>query len=259
MPYSYFLIRQGTMLKLRKIQHDADPGTAPTRGNVHGFSTQSRRRFLSYLNSVDWSQAPTTYFLTLTYPDSVPNNLMLDRRNHRNAFIKNMNRKTGSWFGVIWRQEWIVRKSGKFVGHLRPHYHLLYFGRETVYKEDVLSSWMKAIHYDEPRLQVDVKKVTGHLGALRYIAKYVAKNNYLDIGSYIDRNFEMGRFWGVVNPSAIPRCPEEVFEIPNVEILGFVLDAISRMKLMPEVYIPGGFTLFGSDLAALFDEAKKRS
>lgn len=254
-----FLIRQGLTLRLRAIEHDSPAGVAPDKGRITGFSRQSRIRFLSYLNSIDWTKSPDTSFLTLTYPDSIDVAKMRTRRNHRNLFFKRIERTEGRNISAIWRQEWIVRKSGKFVGHMRPHYHLMIFGEVNLTKEQVLFAWQRAINYDEPDLQVDIKNVTGEQGAIRYIAKYVAKNDYLDIGSYLDKGFQMGRFWGVVKPAGIPRYEVEILELTSWRQLERICKMARGHTKQPDEYLQNGFTLYGSEPAAIFDTLKNTS
>lgn len=256
---SVFLIRQGLTLRLRVIVNDAPAGRAPDKGRITGFSRQSRIRFLSYLNSIDWTKSPETAFLTLTYPDSIDVSKRRTRRNHRNLFFKRMEREAGRAISAIWRQEWVVRKSGKFTGHHRPHYHLMVFGEVNITKEQVLFAWQRAINYDEPNLQVDIKNVTGEQGAIRYIAKYVAKNDYLDIGSYLDKGFEMGRFWGVVKPAGIPRHPVEVIELSSWRQLERIVKLARSHTKQPDEYLKNGFTLYGLAAAEIFDMLKNTS
>jgi hypothetical protein len=142
---------------------------------------------------------------------------------------------------------------------LRPHYHLLVFGVHFLSKEDVKACWARAVNFDEPRLQVDVKQVVGQDGAIRYVAKYVAKNPYLDIGLYLDTGFQLGRFWGVVHPEEIPMHPTIDSEVPTwATLCDVVADASGILKVDP-LNLLGGFTIFGDQAMELFDKYKNKA
>lgn len=253
----YFLSLQGKTLRLRRILNDQIPCLPPGRGKVTGFSHQSRNRLLRLLNSIDWKQNARPLFITLTFPDSHHSPKFRDRRNRLNYFIKLTERFLGRTIGVLWRQEWIRRKTGKYQGKLRPHYHLLVFGVTYLDKDVVRNSWRKAINYDEADLATDVKRITGVDGAIRYIAKYLAKNPSLDIGTYLDTNWTMGRFWGILHKELIPMHPEQLVEVKNPQTLGKIIVEGSRILDREPLTCDGGFTIFGDKGVDLFRKLGK--
>jgi hypothetical protein len=173
-----------------------------------------------------------------------------------NLFIKTIERKLGKGFGVVWRQEWALRKTGEFKGHFRPHYHLLIIGCNYLDKELVRDSWRKAIKFNGGPLATDVRRIIGTDGAIRYVAKYISKNPSLDIGTKLDKGWIMGRFWGVRRPGLIPMCPVEIIEITN-PLLVFESIIKASMVLNREPWkLAGGFSLLGDAGIKIFEDCK---
>jgi hypothetical protein len=169
------------------------------RGKITGFSFASRRRLMRKLAEVDRKVLPL--FVTLTFPDEfheyIKDPAMWKKVLKR--FISRFRRKyPGGAF--IWRLELQTRKSGKHIGEVFPHYHLLVYGVSYV---DMLR-WISDAWYEScgmlsdehRRAGTQVKKVDSARHLFAYVSKYLAKpENY---------EMEIGRVWGVIQAENIP-------------------------------------------------------
>jgi hypothetical protein len=100
------------------------------RGKCKGFSFGSRRRMLDSLNTVSVASA-LPYFLTFTFPDDVFDDdvarFAVFAKVCMDSLIKRLVRVCPQAAG-FWRIEWKARESGKHIGKLVPHFHLLVWG-----------------------------------------------------------------------------------------------------------------------------------
>ena len=258
MAESCFLSLQGNVLRLRRILHEVEPCDTPERGVITGFSLQSRLRLLRYLNTVDFAGNDPVLFVTLTYPDEIDISKMKTRTTHRIAFHRTMERRLHREFPMLWRQEWIRRKSGACTGFNRPHFHLLLFHVQFIPYKEINASWRLALGDYEGPLNTDVRSVFGHEGAIKYIAKYVAKNPSLDIVTYLEHHWEIGRFWGICRPSLIKRFPEVVVEIRSPLPGDPLFRAVASVRNCDPEDLLKGFTLFGEHAKEIFDAYAER-
>lgn len=200
------------------------------RGQVRGFSDQSRRRLMRLMAQLR-PRGPV-FFVTLTYADDTVAEcgadaelLALKMERDRDTFFKRLYRR---WPGAsaLWKLEFQVRKSGDFVGSLVPHLHLILFGvepsvllssrdvyaslrRDAAKSADalLLQGWVKASwagvvasgSSEHRRRGADVVELDSRRRAYSYIAKYAAKS--------LDVDFRTGRMWGVFNRAALPLGP----------------------------------------------------
>lgn len=108
------------------------------RGKCKGFSFGSRRRMLNRLNEVSVG-ALLPYFVTATLPDDVFDDdvakFAKKAKVWMDAFLKRLRRVCPSACG-FWRIEWKARETGKHVGKLFPHFHLLVWGLAERQLED---------------------------------------------------------------------------------------------------------------------------
>ena len=167
--YKAFLISQGNLLKV-KVQH-----IAPTqqivalRGNVSGFSAQSRKRMIDLLVRINFEKAG----LTLTYPDrNGPPDYKIYERD-RQTFQKRMKRKFPDC-SAIWRREYESRKTGEFTGDIFPHYHYMFFGLPFFDHEELNLLWQEVIDYYQ-YVRTEIKGLANHRQAMFYLTKYMSK------------------------------------------------------------------------------------
>lgn len=189
----------GSKIKVSRNHPDGISKGGGLRGKITEFSKGSRRRFMLKLAEVDRAVLPL--FCGLTFPDEYFDHtgdpahwkICLKR------FIERFKRRfpSGSFF---WRLELMPRKSGKHVGQVFPHFHLIVYGVDYA---DLLG-WLSAAWYEScGKLSLDhliagtrVEKIANprHLSA--YVSKYMAKPAKFTL--------EIGRVWGVVRIELIP-------------------------------------------------------
>jgi len=181
------------------------PPKKSPRGSVTTFSRKSRKRMLEMMAKI--RNPGKLIFITLTYTDNAwfgksSNGRVLET--HLDNICK--------WFeynrpdcGIIWRKEWLPRKSGKHIGQIAPHLHLIIRGSNITSKADCESfhnllqdAWGK-ITGEKSRVDVQIAHSRKH--AYYYVSKYVAKPLTKD-ESYIreffhNQNACVGRHWGV--------------------------------------------------------------
>lgn len=225
--------------------HGLQTVTQVARGKVGMLSRESRMRLLRFINQIDWPANGAAVFVTLTYPDEIDHRDYYHRAKDRYLFLRHMEKHLHREIPVIWRLEWMPRKSGARLGQLMPHYHLLVLGQDWLVPRMVRRWWAAAIGHKGGPLATDVKRVTGTDGACRYLAKYVSKCTPLDIAAYHNSGIKFGRHWGVTRKPKIVMRPVECCR----EISGADLEAMQAFAVesWPN-YRPsssGGFTLLG--------------
>jgi hypothetical protein len=161
-------------LAIYRVRRNSKPKDLPAqRGTVQIFSRASRFRLLKFFQRIDWENQSKPLFCTLTYPDQV--NPTLKQRNiHRAVFARAIENHLGQEMPAIWRVEWMDRKTGDFVGHIYPHYHLLIFGVDYIPYEGINILWKKTIGV-EGYVRTDIRRVSEHGPVIWYTAKYLSK------------------------------------------------------------------------------------
>ncbi len=146
---------------------------------------------------------------------------------------------------VLWKTEWQVRKSGAFIGRMRPHFHLMVLDVPFVPHEIVRSSWRQIIGAGEI-LATDVRRITGKLGAGKYLAKYISKAPSLDNVPKDNKDGVNGRMWGYTRKHLIPFCPVETERQLSDEEIELAQDAAEEIKGEYDRLLMNGFTLLGA-------------
>ena len=217
------------------------------------FSKGAMMRMLRYMNRIDWKQIDHALFITLTYPDQVAFERKDERNQHRYLFMRYVEMKLGKHVATIWRCEWKIRKTGEFAGCVAPHFHVIIPNVQYLAFADVNEYWRLAIGGPQ-QVATDVRRVTGHQGALRYLAKYVGKDNYLDKLVYLNNGVEVGRSWGVTRKHLIPMSPIRVSRpLTDAERDRVQLAGTNKLRW----YDPTdevGFTLLGDEALQLFEK-----
>lgn len=172
------------------------------RGDIKGFSENSRRRMMRFISKLENVKKPL--FFTLTYPDefgcSMDGGVLKEK--HLKNFWKRLEYKYPD-ASAVWKLEYKERKSGENVGELYPHFHLLVWGIYSVDIEEIrefvsLAWWEVAGKLSEAHLRVGtrVERLRSINGVMAYVAKYMGKEETQDL--------EVGRFWGVKNRKNLP-------------------------------------------------------
>jgi len=156
------------------------------RGEVRGFSFQSRKRLIDLLHQVDRAAVDVPLFVTLTYPAEWPADWKEYKR-HLKAWVLRLRRAYPD-ASVIWRLEYQKRGA--------PHYHVLVFGIPFLPIEWVSSSWFEVVGSGDVRhlaAGTQVARVLTWRGASYYCAKYLGKVQSGD-------GIPTGRIWGKSGP-----------------------------------------------------------
>lgn len=219
----------GTLSRIKRWERQGRCGRGGRREAVKEFSRASRRRMLDLLNSINRQKAPIPLFLTLTYPDVFPEDMVLVKK-HIKTFRERFERKWGR-YPVIWRLEFKRRKSGKNRGKVAPHLHFLFFRdlEPSVMYEWLSRSWYEVVGSGDPRhlrSGTRVEKVHSWRGVLSYAAKYMGKLEQLQGPE------SPGRFWGVWNRRPRKRNGVE-HRVPGVVYLEDWIDLV-EVQIHPD-------------------------
>ena len=154
-----------------------------TRGEVRGFSRESRKRLIDLIHQVDRSALRPPLFVTLTYPGEWPSDWQEYKRDLHNWLRRLARRYPAA--SVIWRLEFQKRGAA--------HYHVLVFGVTDLPKDWLSASWYEVVASGDVRhLAAGTQVATVHTwrGASFYCAKYLGK--LCEFGTV-----DTGRCWGV--------------------------------------------------------------
>lgn len=204
------------------------------RGVVCGFSLDARRRMLRFIAKLERTRKPL--FVTLTYPDEAFNFRLEGRtlkETHLKLFYQRLEYKYPG-VSFIWRMEYASRKSGKHVGELFPHFHLLVWGVEDVdieeVREFVASAWWSLcgkLSEAHRRAGTRVERIRSINGVFWYAAKYLSKE-------VADQNLQVGRWWGVKGKQNLPEVYCHVLKFLEDEHLRKIIDWMAANAGLPE-------------------------
>lgn len=195
------------------------------RGKVTGFSRQSRLRMMRSVSKLENAKRPL--FITLTYPDEFEGTL--DGKEIKEKQLKNFWKRMEYVYiniACLWKLEYKERKSGKKVGQLYPHIHLLVWGLYKVDIEEirdfVRNAWWEVcgeLSEDHLKAGTRVERLRSHNGTVSYISKYMGKEEAGDL--------KVGRWWGIKGRSKLPRAEVIVIDFLNAgeyeKVIGFMV------------------------------------
>lgn len=178
------------------------------RGKVTCFSKGSRRRMMYRMAEIRRDVVPV--FVTLTYPDEFPCDLEL-WTSHMQRLRMRIIRKGWS---AVWRREFKIRKSGRNVGEVAPHYHLLVWGTDCQeLRRWISTAWWECcgqISDDHLRAGTKVEILRSWRGVISYVSKYMAK-----VEEYPPDLDSVGRAWGIINSKEIPWASVHAMMLSN--------------------------------------------
>ena len=244
----WFLTIQGQCTEVSRRLKFSQVPVPPRRGVCGDFSPQSRMRVLREMARINWYSCGPCVFVQLGYPDSVIESSHIERSKQRFLWHRYLEKSMGAQIPIVWRCEWEPRKSGKYKGYLVPHFHLILVGVSYIPKEDIRRWWQLSIK-SKGHLHTDIRRIYDAEGVSRYVTSYMAKSSSLGNGTYHNKHVTVGRQWGFMRGSKIPRYPLEVQrELDDGEVPA--LQAMAKDK-WPDYgkHYEGGFTLFGLDTA----------
>lgn len=214
------------------------------RKAITQFSRKARLRRLKRIAEVDWISAGHSVLITITYPDEVSDHSMDERKTHRyllNRFICGI---VGRLLACFWRVEWVPRKSGKYIGQLRPHMHLLYLSCPRICHLRIQRRWAEIIGVRR-WVQVDVSPLDVAEVASVYAAKYCSKEasaTYLD---NVPKRNKTGRHAGELRRDLIPVHPLQVTRDINRAIAMRLGERAAETLWWFDPRFAEGFTIIG--------------
>lgn len=192
----------GSLLKVQVLGRKSMREKSNKRKRVTSFTQQSRWRMIQFAASVDWEKTGDSTFITLTYPDERVHSNEYERNLERWSFIRKMERFVDHPLPVLWRVEWVVRKSGINAGKVCPHIHLLVLCRVPVSRKRIELEWGATIGWGK-FVSVNVQQLPKGQKASVYVSKYCGKvesSSSLDKSTYLSIT---GRHWGVCRRSLV--------------------------------------------------------
>lgn len=203
----------GSLVKVKTGLGGAEGGGV--RGIVTGFSSASRRRLMRLIASLERGERPI--FITMTYPDIFPSDLARWKRDI-DVFGKRLARHNPQ-AGLLWRIEFKERKSGQGAGKIAPHFHLLVYGsgyRDL--REWVPGAWWSVVgsgNEDHLRVGTRVERIHSWGGIMRYVGKYIAKEEDYPEGW-------SGRVWGIIGRAKLPWAVEVIISLTEDQSIKLV-------------------------------------
>lgn len=205
---------------------------------------------LKMVATLDWSRMNKGLFITLTMPDEAWPMEVPERNKAKYVFFRNMENYLGHQVGALWRIEWKKRLTGKYLGQILPHWHLIIPSVKFIPKEIVLGWWRDALHV-KGHLMTRVDKLSDRKKHEVYICKYCAKlpdANGLDYGAYLNIK---GRHWGYQRKHLIPTCPLlEIDDLDTYQVQQLRRE-VERLCPWYDADVDAGFSTFGKRSATL--------
>ncbi len=178
------------------------------RGEIRGFSRQSKARLAKKLVGLPWLQFANSQkgsvkgramFVTLTYPSVWPSEFQEWKR-HLVTFVKRLRRRFADCALVLWKLEFQRRGA--------PHFHLivLFHQVQSVYtvREWLASAWYEVVDSgDEKHLQAGTSAdvvylpVGGSSKLMAYLIKYMSKDTQANVNEATGEMMQCGRVWGM--------------------------------------------------------------
>lgn len=253
----YRLEMQGKRISLSQTGYKRYTKSYPVRGIVTEFSRRARARRLRRISTVNWALAGRSMFVTLTYPDQVSDHTMQERKTHRYLINRSIVQWVGAPKACFWRVEWLPRKSGEFIGQLRPHMHLLYLDCPLIDETQLRRRWADVIGVTR-KVQVDVRPLEIAEAVSVYVAKYCAKVSDATYLDNVPKRNRSGRHAGELRAKLIPLHTLEVVKrIDDAIVLALKRRACETLWWY-DLRFDEGFTILGQDAVELIREIHEK-
>lgn len=240
---------QGDRLTVKVLQGPARHAP-PIRGDVGGFSAASRLRLMTLISSLDYSRQKNCTFLTLTWPDWVPRPDPAALTQARSVMQRAIETLSDSERPGVWRIEWMPRKSGRWIGALFPHVHVVYYHCPFLPLDEVRRHWRQAVGTSrDVRLRLELANDVRNCSY--YAAKYLTKRS-LPVSLSMSHNStnrsfsRKGRHWGAYRKAGLPWATKITMQIHGDDPRYATLrKASGRLWEGIEAAGTNGYTLFG--------------
>lgn len=237
---------QGKRITVTTRLIEYKPQLVAKRGCISRFSEAARLRMLRWVASVNWRRMTRGHFFSFGYADDVAHNTKEQRKRHIYEFHRDMEIYLGREIPLSWRIEWEPRKSGRFVGEILPHWHMIVAGTSFLDYRKLRASWCRITRTKQvPNMRFDRLK-NGDAVSM-YIAKYAAKSeDALLLGNLSYGNIT-GKHYGYRRRNGFPMCKKTTFR-------DLTPDVVKRLRATAASCLPwyradadGGFTLLGEN------------
>lgn len=242
--YRHEITYQGEFLHWHVIGPDVPEKPGGLRGECNAFSPACRLRMITLMASIDWRKAGKTLFVTLTFPDRYLDTPTRKISQYLHVFRRHVEKYLKKQVPIIWRLEWMERKSGPKKNHVMPHFHLLMLGVSWIPYRVTNQLWKATLGY-KAYCRTETTAMRSKRGAVYYMAKYAAKlDSSLVHAAYLNIK-QPGRQWGVLRRDSVPMCEKFAGRFPD-DLETAQLYEYAKSKLTSELQRSAeSFRLFG--------------
>lgn len=222
------------------------------------FSRKSRLRLLKNVATIDWRNTRYSLFVTLTYPDDAAHRDKDRRNRERYLMHRHFELYAGKHLCGIWRVEWKPRLTGKHVGRVEAHQHMVLFDCPYIGKKTIRKWWARILNM-KGYVDVDSKTVPAGEAASMYVSKYCAKVDVQETLGNLPYLNTPGRHYGYFRSKQIPRCEKISFPLINADFIRLIqIRASTRLKYL-DTRFQETFTLLGDFAVQVGDEILKKA
>jgi len=211
--------------EINKLQFPKNNKSMGKKGAIKEFSKKSRREFIKFLCKIS---DKLVLWLDVTFSDDV----MQDKDKRKDASNKVINRfrrivlKKYPDIKIVYKREWVPRKSGNLQGEYIPHFHMFISVPGMSEKDDLfalasqlLIIWVECTQTEEMGKALRValhpksyRLITNSKQALKYGSKYISKpaENWTEES--------IGRSWGIIGKFNMPE-PQTMEVTPSEMVL----------------------------------------
>ena len=236
----------GSLLECKRPQSwtQLESNRGGIRGKVKAFSDASRRRMLRMIAKLEQTRKPL--WMDLTYPDEFFNDRM-DGKRLKESHLKKFYQRLEYAFpevAVIWKLEYKARKSGKHIGAMFPHFHMLLWGLhdENLYdlRQIVARMWWEVcgkLSQNHLEAGTSVSRIKSYRGVFWYASKYMSKEVEEEVS-------EVGRWWGVKGRENLPEAFCHVIDFLEDAHYKKIIDWMAKYAGFPESEYWKGLAIF---------------
>jgi hypothetical protein len=162
----------------------------------------------------------------------------------RQWYARNVEKRLKRRVSLLWKIEWVPRKSGVFRYENMPHYHMLMFNCPDVDKRFVWDEWMRAIG-EKKYVNVDCEECSGEHGAALYVSKYVGKDSDSLLGNCTKHTKAPGRPWGTLRLDLFPCSIQKTLILPPSDAVDRAYSYAESLQVCNPSKRPISFRLLG--------------
>jgi hypothetical protein len=256
--------KNGVIARVVRVPFRKNKKVYSSRGEIKGFSKNSRRRMIDIFQFIDWevlkaeSKNPKKargLFITLTYPETDFSDWHLWKK-HLDSFRKRMVRYFGNDIAALWKLENQEKRARKMKVDFIPHFHLVV---DLKVKGDVkkIQEWVSRAWYEivgsnnekHLRAGTNVQAIYGNTSKLMsYLSKYLAKTFEVEINT--------GRVWGKWNKfkTLEPEVMVNFNEVRSFRLIRRGRGKYSNYLKKANIHNVRGIRFFSPEAKDLFDD-----